>query len=192
MGVTLLRRADYQRMRWKNGLGWTTEILRVPDHDDFDWRLSLAEIESDAPFSAFAGIDRSLLLLEGHGMELRIDGAAPQLMNTRGQLVRFAGETPVEARLLDGPTRDFNVMTRRESCTHQAWYRPLVGPVLLDAGPGVEWLAHLVSGRAQQQHVDQPQVLESGDTLRVRHDPARPRVVLSGGGELVLVRIESR
>jgi environmental stress-induced protein Ves len=192
MSPTLLRRADYRRMRWKNGLGWTTEILREPDHDAFDWRLSLAEIESDAPFSAFAGVDRSLLLLEGHGMELRIDGAAPQLMNTRGQLVRFAGETAVEARLLDGPTRDFNVMTRREACTHQTWFRPLVGPIVLDAGPGVEWVAHLVSGRARRQHVDEPQELEPGDTLRVRHDPARPRVVLSGGGELVLVRIEAR
>lgn len=54
MSVTLLRRADYRRMRWKNGLGWTTEILRQPDHDGFDLRLSVAEIESDAPFSPFA------------------------------------------------------------------------------------------------------------------------------------------
>ena len=192
MAVTLLRRADYRRMRWKNGLGWTTEILRQPDHDAFDLRLSVAEIESDAPFSPFAGLDRSLLLLEGNGMELRIGDAPPQLVNTRGQIVRFAGETPVEARLLDGPTRDFNVMTRRAACTHQAWYRPLVGPVVLDAGPGVEWIAHLVSGRARRQHVEDAQELAGGDTLHLRHDPERPRVVLSGGGELVLVRIEAR
>jgi environmental stress-induced protein Ves len=192
MGVTLLRRADYRRMRWKNGLGWTTEILRQPDDESFDLRLSVAEIESHAPFSPFAGIDRSLLLLEGNGMELRIADAPPQLMNTRGQIVRFAGETPVEARLLDGPTRDFNVMTRRERCTHQAWYRPLVGPVVLDTGPGVQWIAHLVAGRARRQHVDDAHPLEPGDTLLARHDPARPRVVLSGGGELVLVRIEAR
>ena len=192
MSVTLLRRADYRRMRWKNGLGWTTEILRQPDHDGFDLRLSVAEIESDAPFSPFAGLDRSLLLLEGNGMELRIGDAPPQLVNTRGQIVRFAGETPVEARLLDGPTRDFNVMTRCAACTHQAWYRPLVGPVVLDAGPGVEWIAYLVSGRARRQHVEDAQELAGGDTLHLRHDPARPRVVLSGGGELVLVRIEAR
>ena len=192
MSVTLLRRADYRRMRWKNGQGWTTEILREPDREAFDWRLSIAEIESNAPFSAFAGVDRSLLLLEGNGMELRVGGAAPQLLNTRGQIVRFAGETAVEARLLDGPTRDFNVMTRREACTHQAWYRPLVGPIVLDAGPGVAWVAHLAAGHARRQHVADAPALEAGDTLLVRHDPARPRVVLSGGGEIVLVRIEAR
>ena len=34
--ATLLRAQDYRRMRWKNGAGWTTELLRVPDSDD--WR----------------------------------------------------------------------------------------------------------------------------------------------------------
>ena len=38
---------EYRRVRWKNGLGWTREILRQPDHEDWDWRLSIAEIEQD-------------------------------------------------------------------------------------------------------------------------------------------------
>ena len=54
----VVRAAGQRRMRWKNGAGWTSEILRAPDVDDWDWRLSIAEIEADAPFSAFPGVDR--------------------------------------------------------------------------------------------------------------------------------------
>ena len=59
---------EYRRVRWKNGLGWTREIVRVPDNDDWDWRLSIAEIERDAAFSSFPGIDRELVLLRGNGL----------------------------------------------------------------------------------------------------------------------------
>lgn len=189
MSVTLLRRADYRRMRWKNGQGWTTEILREPDREAFDWRLSIAEIESNAPFSAFAGVDRSLLLLEGNGMELRVGGAAPQLLNTRGQIVRFAGETAVEARLLDGPTRDFNVITRRAAWAHKVMFRPLVGPMLLLAEPGTAWIGHLAAGRAARQHGDDLP-LEAGDTFVLEADgERREQLVISGGGEIVLAQL---
>ena len=53
---------DYRRERWRNGLGWTREILRLPAQGD-DWalRLSVAEIEQDAAFSAFPGVERELV-----------------------------------------------------------------------------------------------------------------------------------
>ena len=50
----------YQRQRWKNNLGWTREIAREPAAgDDFDWRLSLADIDQDCGFSRFPGCQRS-------------------------------------------------------------------------------------------------------------------------------------
>ena len=61
---------EYRRTRWKNGQGWTREILRMPDSDDWTWRLSIAEIEQDAAFSSFPGIDRELILLQGNGLRL--------------------------------------------------------------------------------------------------------------------------
>ena len=75
--LSLLRASDYQRVRWKNDGGWTTEIARDPSAaaDDFRWRVSIADIESDGPFSNFHGIDHDLLLLAGNGIELDIDGA---------------------------------------------------------------------------------------------------------------------
>ncbi|PPT64494.1 HutD-family protein [Xanthomonas arboricola] len=65
---------EYRRERWRNQLGWTREILRLGDADAWS-RLSIAEIEQDAAFSAFPGIDRELVLLHGNGMRLQFGDA---------------------------------------------------------------------------------------------------------------------
>jgi environmental stress-induced protein Ves len=57
--ITLIPANEYRRERWKNGLGWTREIAREPaDGDAWTWRLSIAEVEKDGPFSAFPCCDR--------------------------------------------------------------------------------------------------------------------------------------
>jgi environmental stress-induced protein Ves len=193
MKVQRLTRADYRRMRWRNDGGWTTEIVReaaAEGADDFDWRVSIAEIESSGGFSRFPGCDRTLLLIDGPGIELRVDGQPPALLDRRGQAFRFDGDRESHGRLLDGPTRDFNVITRRAATRHQAWLRPLVGPMAIFPEPGVTWLVHVLSGEAAEQHRPGGAVAGPGDTLRLeRGDDAR-HVVLSGAGELVLVRID--
>jgi len=62
--LSLLRASDYQRVRWKNDGGWTTEIARDPSAaaDDFRWRVSIADIESDGPFSFHHGLVIVLLV----------------------------------------------------------------------------------------------------------------------------------
>ena len=62
---------EYRRERWRNGHGWTREVLRMPEAaEDWDWRLSIAEIERDAPFSAFPGVERELVLrVTGHARD---------------------------------------------------------------------------------------------------------------------------
>ena len=113
--MRLIAPSEYRRMPWKNGGGSTLEVAIHP-HDaawaDFQWRVSIAEIESDGPFSTFPGIDRTLVVLAGSGM--RLTGIRDEPVDVRAcDLVAFAGEAQVESRLLDGPTRDLNVMTRR-------------------------------------------------------------------------------
>ena len=190
MRIRRLTRADYRRMPWRNGGGWTTEIARAPaDVDDFDWRVSIAEIGADGPFSAFPGCARSLVLLEGAGIELRIDGA-PTLLDRRGQIVEFDGGATAHCRLLDGPTRDFNVIARRDRIAHKVLFRPLVGPMVLFAEPGVDWLVHVVAGQAHEQHAGAYGArAETGDTLWLSPSGDRRQVVLAGGGELLLVRL---
>ena len=104
---------------WKNGGGTTREIAVFPTDaglGDFDWRLSVAEVERHGPFSAFPGIDRTIVLLRGAGMELRDpERGTGCVLTYPGDVWAFAGERAIDARLVDGPTRDFNVMARRGS-----------------------------------------------------------------------------
>lgn len=188
-----LRRSDYRRTRWKNDGGWTTEIAR----DDapgggardgtFDWRVSIADIERDGPFSSFPGIDRDLLLLAGNGIELDIDDAPPQRLDRRFQHVRFAGESSVGCRLLAGATRDFNVMVRRGVIEAEVIARPLAGPMLIFPQAGVTWLVHVVAGALAARAGDDSIAAEHDDTLLIDASGAA-RIVLEGSGELVLVR----
>lgn len=190
MTLRVVPRAAGERMRWKNGAGWTTEIARRDAADGaFDWRISVAEVDADSEFSPFPGCDRTLLVLEGEGIELRVDGHEPALLGPRSGPHAFSGDVPAKCRVLDGPTRDFNVITRRTAYTQKVMFRPLVGPMLLLAEPGTTWIAHLVAGRAARQHGDDL-ALAPGDTLLLEADGSeREQLVISGGGEIVLAQL---
>ena len=102
-------------MPWKNGGGETTEIALHPPGSSwnaFDWRVSVATIAADGPFSAFPGVERTLVLLGGTGLRLSGDGHAVEL-RTRFESYAFSGDDRIGCTLLDGPVRDFNLMTRR-------------------------------------------------------------------------------
>ena len=104
---------------WKNGGGVTREIAAWPEGsgmDDFAWRVSLAEVGADGPFSAFPDVDRTLTVVEGAGMDLTVGGAR-QLVNTRYVPRDFRGDVPTDCRLLDGPVVNLNVMWRRGADT---------------------------------------------------------------------------
>jgi uncharacterized protein len=116
--LRIIRSADYPTRPWKNGGGTTRDIAVSPPGaslDDFDWRLSLAQVDREGPFSRFANVDRTLVLLSGamtlHEQERRID-------LVRHEPVMFAGERAIEATVAGGSTLDFNVMTRRGRASH--------------------------------------------------------------------------
>lgn len=186
--VTPMTPAAYRRERWRNDGGWTTEIVRGGDAD-FDWRASIADIETDGPFSPFPGIDRTLLLLGGNGIELDIDGVAKKLTKRFDQL-RFPGEAAVHCRLLAGPTRDFNVMVRRGAVQAQVVARPIVGSMLVFPQADTEWLVYVHAGSLKARVEDSVHAAGAHDCLHVRFasSPA-PRLLLEGSGELVLVRL---
>ena len=113
--VRVLTPDDYRSMPWKNGAGRTTEIAAHPAGaalDTFDWRVSIADVARDGPFSAFPGIDRTIVLLEGAGMHL--DGAGRATALTTPFVPHdFRGDEAVDCTLVAGPCRDFNAMFRR-------------------------------------------------------------------------------
>ena len=111
----LLKPADYVRMPWKNGGGHTTEIAVHPVDgtiDTFDWRISIAEVAADGPFSRFPGVDRILVLLSGAGMRLAGNAHAAEL-RAPFEPYSFSGDDAISCSLVDGPVRDFNLMSRR-------------------------------------------------------------------------------
>lgn len=119
--MKILRAKNYKRMPWKNGGGETVEIAVFPSEAslaDFDWRVSMATVASDGPFSSFPGIDRTLSILQGKGMRLMIDGREPVVMTGEVPPLPFPADVATSATLVDGPIVDLNVMTRRGRLAH--------------------------------------------------------------------------
>jgi hypothetical protein len=115
--LQVLRWEEHRRMPWRNGGGVTYEIASSPaDHDlaDFDWRISIAEVDAGGPFSAFPGIDRTIVLVEGEWMALTVDGRCHRFGTREPFSFDGGGETMCEVA---GPSRDLNVMTRRGRAT---------------------------------------------------------------------------
>lgn len=106
---------DFKEMPWKNGGGVTKELFRLSHGDSFLFRLSCARVESDGPFSLFPGIDRILLLLKGAGFELHFKDKKVTLKDFSP--ISFSGEEPIDCRLINGSSIDFNVMTNRNFAT---------------------------------------------------------------------------
>jgi uncharacterized protein len=102
---------------WKNGAGWTREIASAPSATEpggFDWRFSVAEVEREAPFSRFAGIDRCIVLLRGAGLWLHgDDGGIDHRLAQPFLPFHFRGEAALTGTPIAGPSSDFNAMTRR-------------------------------------------------------------------------------
>ena len=116
--LRILRTTDYPSRPWKNGGGTTRDILVSPAGaalDDFDWRLSLAQVDRDGPFSRFDLVDRTLVLLSG---AMTLHEPDRRIVLVRDEPVEFPGERAIEATLSGGSTLDFNVMTRRGRATH--------------------------------------------------------------------------
>jgi len=113
MTPRLVSLADVPPTPWKNGGGITRELLAAPCGDAWTVRVSVAEIEADGPFSSFPGVERWFAVLGGGGVALTIDGVERRCR--AGDLpLAFAGDARVESRLLDGPSRDLNLMLRGE------------------------------------------------------------------------------
>lgn len=183
---------EYRRERWRNGAGWTREIHAEPGTagSDWHWRLSIAEIEQDAAFSTFPGVDRELVLLSGNGLQLDMDGRPSITLSPPHGRCRFAGERAVTGRLIDGPTHDFNLMWRRDAFSAQLWHRPLVGPMVIFVDPGSTWAVHLLAGAAGFAADSALPPLAMGDTALLRAHGMRTRHALEGGGEALLIRLD--
>jgi uncharacterized protein len=113
--VTVLRAADRHPQPWKNGGGETREVAVAPPGagmDDFQWRVSIADVVTAGPFSRFDGIDRTLAVLRGE-LALQIGNDRAVRLTAASAPLPFPADIPVHGQPIDGSVRDLNVMVRR-------------------------------------------------------------------------------
>jgi environmental stress-induced protein Ves len=124
--TNILRHKDRRSNQWKNGGGTTVEVVSAPKGaslSDFAWRVSIADVIHDGPFSEFEGVDRIIMVIEGAGLILKGNDVEQTLGPMRP--FNFSGDLVTTARLIDGPTRDINIMTRRELVTADLAVKPV-------------------------------------------------------------------
>ncbi|MGF7005940.1 environmental stress-induced protein Ves [Aminobacter sp. BE322] len=183
MTMHVIRHADCRPTPWKNGGGVTTEIIAWPPaagFDEFDWRISMAQVAAGGPFSVFPGIDRTLTVLEGV-MRLEAGDAAPAVLDPQSGPYAFPGDVATAATLIEGPVLDFNVMTRRGRFGHEVRRLQLAAPgelaiesgaclVFVEAGAAnvANGAGSIRIGRFDALHVEGPAVLAIEPAERAR------------------------
>jgi environmental stress-induced protein Ves len=183
-GAPSLRRitpADHRIMPWKNGLGVTREIAIDPpgasmSDAGFRWRLSIATVDQSGPFSSFPGIDRTIMVIDGKGMELTVAGQAAQRLDRCFVPFSFPGDAKTECELIDGPIRDFNLMVSRKHLTARTtvcrW--PDAARLAMDAPIAI---LHLLEGDAGFTALTQHVQGAAGDTLLWQGSSQSPQVI---------------
>ncbi len=163
---------------WKNGGGITREVCAAPPGaglESFDWRISTAQVSSAGPFSAFAGIDRTLCILRGE-LQLRVAGQGEHRLTPDSPPLRFRGESSVYAEPLGEAVVDLNVMVRRGRCTAQVNRRSGPGAIAAQASVTVLYaLEPLVVSGATSFRLNAHDALRTdpGAELRVTAPSAR-------------------
>ncbi|MEO8810696.1 MAG: HutD family protein [Rhodanobacter sp.] len=183
----IIRLADCPLQPWKNGLGRTREIAVEPSASgtgDFLWRVSIAEVDSAAPFSCFADIDRYIVLLDGAGFTMTLDDSRTHALTTPFVPFAFPGEAKVDVALAAGATRDFNLMVRRNDARGEV--RALHGATTYTPDPAV---ALLFCARGEVATVAGR--LGAGDAWRPTRSANQP-VMLGEGAVALVVRVEPR
>ncbi len=201
--VTLIRGADLVAAPWKNGGGVTREVAAFPEQagmESFVWRVSVADVAQAGPFSRFEGVDRTLVLLAGAGMVLD-ETAGAQVLKSHAleqplDIARFAGEVHIDARLIDGATRDFNLMVRRDVAQGElgVWRADSTqrSPRTFSADVVLLYCASgevtMTVGDAQAHSQAHSHSLETGDTLRI-DAPDALACTLEGTGAVLAITL---
>jgi HutD len=107
----ILTPAEFRSQPWKNGRGVTHEIVRWPEIEAYDVRISIADDRSPGPFSRFPGYRRWSFLAGSAPIALDVAGAVHELV-ARGDHIEVGGDVAITCALPAGPTRLFNVLVR--------------------------------------------------------------------------------
>jgi len=158
----VIRAASYRQVPWKNGGGTSREIAAGDG-----WRISVASIDRDGWFSDFTGYDRTIVPVEGGGIELTIDGVSQRLQR-QYEPFAFRGEGKTCCRLLGGPARDLNVMTLRGRWSHAVSVSRVTGRRLRLAA-GALCFAYVLRGSVLEAAAGDTIFIAGPNTLELEH-----------------------
>lgn len=97
---------------WKNGGGVTRTLAVDPAGR---WRVSIADIDRDGPYSRFSGYDRVSVVLAGDGVMLQGEGVSVALRPREPAV--FGGDALLQSTLVGGPVRVLNLFVLRGAAT---------------------------------------------------------------------------
>ncbi|PAL23954.1 hypothetical protein B9K05_09205 [Acetobacter syzygii] len=104
---------DTAAVAWRNGHGLTRIIAEDRAHTPPEWRLSVADILHDAPFSTFAGWKRLIALIGPGTLVLHEKaGAWFHTLETCCKPYTFCGEDQVLSSCTNGAVQALNLMIR--------------------------------------------------------------------------------
>jgi len=106
---TTVRTTEVASQPWRNGGGVTRPLHVSPRGDRWQVRVSVADVSANGPFSRFPGVQRWFAVLDGAGVVLTI-GSTEHRLDVASDAFSFRGDVAVRCRLVDGPTRDLNLM----------------------------------------------------------------------------------
>jgi environmental stress-induced protein Ves len=187
----VIRSHEYVRMPWKNGGGETAEIAVGPPGAalaQFDWRISMARVATDGPFSNFPGVDRTLAIVAGAGLRLTVRGQSPVDLREDSLPLAFPGDASTHAVLLGGEILDFNVMTRRARHEHSVRRLHVAASTAGTPLPSAN-LVFCQDGAVDVHHGNQRERLERHDSL-LREDATAWHMSSESGATLLVVSIE--
>jgi environmental stress-induced protein Ves len=176
---------------WKNGGGLTTEIASGAaraDDQAWSWRISVADVGATGAFSAFPGIDRTIAVVHGNGMDLQFEDGrmVPLELN---QPVDFDGDAIVTGILRGEAIRDFNVMVdRRYYCATLRVIRGS-GEVSPATSAGSVVVIHMLDGACTARTASAEETLSVEETM-ICEGVADISVSIPAGARAAIVVLE--
>jgi environmental stress-induced protein Ves len=202
VSLELLPAAARTPAPWRNGGGVTSEVAverslaveaeplpaggwirrKVPE---FRWRISIADVAADGPFSRFAGYRRIITVLRGAGMELTVDDV-PHVIAEPYRPFRFRGSALTDCRLLDGPVVDLNVIAANGEYADIEIIRP---STRVEIAVGATAAVLALDGSIRVRAAEAGAVLVPFDAALVRHERAVTLEPLGPGLVVAVVRL---
>lgn len=174
---------DMPESAWKNGGGLTRVLAAHPCALKQHWRISLATITRDGPYSSFVGLMRHQTIVSGAGLALC--GDADQIDLSKRQGRAFSGDLALMARLKAGPVTALNVIWDEDqfSADVQLIHSDPVLPATKEGGQSVCF------GMTGPFKADGTMIAE-GDAITWSGEC--PRITVPQGGDILVVTLAPR